>query len=185
MLKVGPFPSPNHKPSQEAKESNKIVVWDEKGKTKLTQMFISYDEDYINSLAFQYIEDGKLTLSPVFGSQHLDSPTFDTVTFMGGSDKEYSYITKISGVWGKRGPTMKLGLTTLTIETDKATYGPFGCAKQPQFQDGLFSISLGLEDQFGGFHGTSSSHIITSIGVYVKPVQDLGAILNKTNISVD
>ncbi|KNA14324.1 hypothetical protein SOVF_108430 [Spinacia oleracea] len=138
-----------------------IVVWDEKKeKGKLAQMFISYDSQCINSLAFQYIEGDQFTLSPIFGSQNLDAPNFETVTFMDGSDNEY-YITRVSWSHGIIDNQKARGLKTLTIETNEKTYGPFGYP----YSDTNFNISLGFGDQFGGFHGTASSDIIKSIGV--------------------
>ncbi|XP_021774300.1 inactive protein RESTRICTED TEV MOVEMENT 1-like [Chenopodium quinoa] len=168
MLKVGPFPSPNSRFYPRSSDDGKIIVadWDEKGRTKIAQMFISYDNNYIKSLSFQYIEDGQLILSPIFGSQYLDGHTFDTVALMEGGESEY--ITRVSGYHGYRDQRGR-GLMSLTIETNKATYGPYGSGS---VHVDKFSFSLGQGDQFGGFHGSSSSDIITSIGVYLKPIQN-------------
>ncbi|KAH9613806.1 hypothetical protein KSS87_003345 [Heliosperma pusillum] len=88
MLKVAPYPS------EEPSTYNKITVWDEKGRTQIAQMFVSYGS-YINSLAFQFIQHDKLVTSPIFGSQTLEGPNFVAVTFNDTENEEY--ITRISG----------------------------------------------------------------------------------------
>ncbi|XP_021730495.1 inactive protein RESTRICTED TEV MOVEMENT 1-like [Chenopodium quinoa] len=181
MLKVGPFPSPNSQYYPRSSDDGKTIVvdWDEKGRTKIAQMFISYDNNYKISLSFQYIEDGQLILSPIFGSQYLDGHNFDTVTFMEGGDSEY--ITRVSGHHGRRDQRGR-GLMSLTIETNKAAYGPFGSDSKHVDK---FSFSLGRGDQFGGFHGSSSSDIVTSIGVYLKPIQNTVTLVKRTHLPIE
>ncbi|KAL2921153.1 Inactive protein RESTRICTED TEV MOVEMENT 1, partial [Bienertia sinuspersici] len=152
MLKLGPIPSLDDvNPSVNDESKEEILIWDEKGRSKLTQMFISYDTD--------------------------------NVMFMDGGDTEY--ITAVSGSHGIRNyVTRARRLTSLTIETNKGTYGPFGSTKI-EFNDKKFQFSLGHSDQFGGFHGTSSPSFLTSIGVYLKPIQDLGSLCKKNDLHID
>ncbi|KAH9621099.1 hypothetical protein KSS87_018181 [Heliosperma pusillum] len=176
VLKVGPIPS---QITQNPSDDGKRIVWDEKGRTKVAQMFVSYGKDYINSIAFQYIEDGKLVISPPFGSPNLDGSNFVALMF---ADATNEYITRLSGSHGSKDYKIGQGVTSLTIETNVATYGPFGTSGS---NDPKFNMSFGPENQFGGFHGTSSPEILTSIGVYVKPVDDLATLSKKTDLHVE
>ncbi|KAK9665132.1 hypothetical protein RND81_14G092700 [Saponaria officinalis] len=177
LLKIGPIPSQR---GQSSSDLGKQTAWDEKGRNKLAQMFVSFGNDYINSIAFQYIEDGKLVISPVFGSPNLDGPNFVALRFTEATNNEY--ITRLSGSHGTKNYSTGQGVTSLTIETNAAIYGPFGNAGS---NDPKFNISFGPENQFAGFHGTSSPEILTSIGVYVKPIDDLAALSNKTELHVE
>ncbi|KAL9237472.1 hypothetical protein vseg_012015 [Gypsophila vaccaria] len=177
LLKIGPFPS---QIGQNPIEEGKRVVWDEMGRTKIAQMFVSYGKDYINSIAFQYIEDGKLVLSPICGSPNLDGLNFVALRFTEATNNEY--ITRLSGSYGTKDYRVGQGVQSITIETNAAIYGPFGNTGP---NDPKFNISFGPDNQFDGFHGTSSPEVLTSIGVYVRPIDDLGALSKKTELLVE
>lgn len=87
----------------------------------------------------------------------------------------------MSGSHGHRYGREGWGITSLTIKTNEATYGPFGSL---QSSDTEFNYWFGTENQFGGFHGSSSSSIITSIGVYVHPIHELASLSKKTELSI-
>ncbi|XP_048496905.1 uncharacterized protein LOC104888444 isoform X2 [Beta vulgaris subsp. vulgaris] len=42
------------------------TAWDEKGHTKISRIYISYEPESITSIQFQYVEDGNFVLSPVY-----------------------------------------------------------------------------------------------------------------------
>lgn len=52
-------------------------AWDEKGHNKIVQIFISHDDE-INSIQFQYAENGALLLSERHGNN--DGYNFDVVS---------------------------------------------------------------------------------------------------------
>ncbi|KAK9665133.1 hypothetical protein RND81_14G092800, partial [Saponaria officinalis] len=170
LLKIGPIPSPSsRKPSDEGKRN----VWDEKGRNKLAQIFISYGKDYIYSIAFQYIEDDKLVISPIYGSPNFDGLNFIALRFADAKNNEF--ITNLRGSYGTKDQKKGQGITSLTIETNLTIYGPFGNTG-PNYPK--FEIDFGPENEFAGFHGTSSQDIVTSIGVYLRPIDNV-ATFNK------
>ncbi|XP_042487594.1 protein RESTRICTED TEV MOVEMENT 1-like [Macadamia integrifolia] len=74
------------------------------------------------------------------------------------------FLTGITGY--KDCDTGEYMVKSLTFQTNRRKFGPFGTEKGTQF-----SIQMGTKQQlFGGFHETSSSKYLYSIGVYVKPV---------------
>ncbi|XP_074293733.1 jacalin-related lectin 2-like [Silene latifolia] len=129
---------------------------------------------------------GELVMSPIFGSPELNGTDFDTVMFGDATNNEY--ITRLSGMYGRKNIKFGEGVTSLAIETNLATYGPFG-TMIPKYSfnsdDTKFNFNFGPERQFGGFHGTSSPDILTSIGVYVKPTADLAAFSKKTDLRIE
>ncbi|KAJ4839555.1 hypothetical protein Tsubulata_042793 [Turnera subulata] len=132
-------------------------VWDEKGHAKISQILISYDNSVIHSIQFQYIENGKLVLSPVHGTSKGDK--FDVVTF----DPENEFLTRLSGTYDSSDWS---AISSLTFATNRDTYGPFG-------NDGLdnkfFEFRCGDFEGFGGFHGTADPQGLRSIGMYISP----------------
>ncbi|CAO2832361.1 unnamed protein product [Amaranthus hypochondriacus] len=161
------------------------VVWDEKGKNNISQIFIWHNPQYVKSIAFLYIEDGEARLSPIFGGQTLDATCFDTVTLDNADTDEY--ITKVRGVINASIDRLGRGLSSLTIETNKNTYGPFGDKRNTaRYDDINFNWYLGHKDQFGGFYGTSSPSMLKSLGVYLKSnIQAQVTNLNRTQLPID
>ncbi|KAL2470278.1 Protein RESTRICTED TEV MOVEMENT 1 [Abeliophyllum distichum] len=153
MIKIGPVGSKNGN------------GWDEKGRNKIVQIFISHDDE-INSLQFQYAENGTLVLSDCYGQ--TTGYKFDVVKLSHPSE----YITWISGY--KR-PWISSyeddsHIVSITFGTNHGTYGPFG---QSTGHDKEFVFQLGDNRQFGGFHGTADNNGVKSIGVYLKPMTTL------------
>ena len=58
---------------------NKVVgsIWSEKGKSKIVQILISYEEHAIKSIQFIYVLNGNLCHSEIYGERHVSS--FSTV----------------------------------------------------------------------------------------------------------
>ncbi|KAL3812273.1 hypothetical protein ACJIZ3_013541 [Penstemon smallii] len=144
MIKIGPVGS---------KSGN---IWDEKGHNKIFQIFISHDDE-INSIQFQYAENGTLVLSDLQGRS--DGYKFDVVKLNHPSE----YVTWISGFKNNNNSH----LISITFGTNHGQYGPFG---QSTGKDKEFLFRLGEDRQFGGFHGTADNNSVKSIGVYLKPV---------------
>ena len=58
-----------------------MAFWDECGKTEIVQIFISHDEDKINSIQFSYAEDGEVRLSQVHGDRDA-ALNFEIVSYI-------------------------------------------------------------------------------------------------------
>ncbi|OMO53513.1 Mannose-binding lectin [Corchorus capsularis] len=91
--------------------------WDEKGHSKIKEIYISYEDNMINSLQFQYVdENGSLNLSELHGKS--TGQRFNII--------ELNYPTEyITGVSGWRHDSNPSRIISLSIITNKATYGPF------------------------------------------------------------
>ncbi|KAL3634656.1 hypothetical protein CASFOL_021710 [Castilleja foliolosa] len=136
-------------------------IWDAKGCDKIAQIFICHDNE-INSIQFQYVENGTMLLSQTFG--HNNGCNFDVVKL----NYPTEYITWISGSYSS------INLCSIRFGTNSGEYGPFG-----QSDIGKeFKFRLG-ENQFGGFHGNANSKGLKSIGVYLKPNTTLDYKVNK------
>jgi len=142
--------------------------WDEKGRNGIAQIFISHGES-IDSLQFQFVENGTLVLSEEHGN-HRGARKFSAVKLNYPSE----FITGINGYSGKR--TYGQCVTSIIFTTNIATYGPFGC---PAGDDIAFDYQMGGHNKFCGFYGCASSYL-DSIGVYMEPMTTLS---NVTSIS--
>ncbi|XP_056694802.1 jacalin-related lectin 24-like [Spinacia oleracea] len=94
-------------------------VWYEKGHSKISQIFITFEET-ITSLQFQYVDDeGKMVLSKVhgFNGNGVTSNNFALVTL----NHEREFITGLSGGEDDYGY-----VNSITIHTNENKYGPFG-----------------------------------------------------------
>ncbi|KAK4388377.1 UNVERIFIED_CONTAM: hypothetical protein Scaly_1035900 [Sesamum calycinum] len=164
MIKVGAVGSKSGNP------------WDEKGRNKIVQIFVSHDDE-INSIQFQYAENGSLVLSERYGTN--DGYKFDVDQYL-TTDRTWQvklnhpaeYITWISGHKSYNNSH----LCSITFGTNHGEYGPFG---RFNGHDKEFSFRLGENRQFGGFHGTADYNSVKSIGVYLKPITTLDYSLNK------
>ncbi|KAG8372865.1 hypothetical protein BUALT_Bualt12G0111400 [Buddleja alternifolia] len=155
--------------------NNSGKKWDEKGKNKIVQIFVSHEEN-ISSIQFQYAENGTLVLSGRHGYTSKYSRNFDVVELNYPSE----YITWISGRTGSTTSYYSEDrLCSITFGTNHGQYGPFGGFKS---SDKEFTFRLGgnCHSQFGGFHGTSYNNAVTSIGVYLKPNTTLNHSLHKS-----
>lgn len=186
FIKIGPAGSKNG------------TAWDEKGHTKIVQIFVSHDDE-INSIQFQYAENGAVVLSEVHGTS--DGYQFDVVScfyilwfvitiaeavakiifkkshfFVQVKFNHPSeYITKVSGYKSSNNSH----LCSITFGTNRGDYGPFGKFTS---KDKEFVYRLGEDRQFGGFHGTADNNGVKSIGIYLKPITSLDYFIEKINI---
>ncbi|KAH6795210.1 hypothetical protein C2S52_005687 [Perilla frutescens var. hirtella] len=142
------------------------MLWDEKGHTNIVQIFIFHGAESINSIQFQYAENGSLVLSKRYGGN--SGSNFDVVKL----NYPTEYITWIRG----RYSLSNTNLCSITFGTNHGKYGPFGGFKS---NDKEFCFNLGQDRQFHGFHGTVDSSSIKSIGFYLKPNVNLDICLNK------
>ncbi|KAH6795206.1 hypothetical protein C2S52_005683 [Perilla frutescens var. hirtella] len=149
MIKIGPVGG--------SKIYVNAIAWDEKGHNEIVQIFVSHDDSGINSIQFQYAQNGNLVLSKRHGFNGVSK--YNAVKL----DYPMEYITCISGRWNNND-----GLCSITFGTNFREYGPFGDVIKYD-HDKEFCFELGVDRQFGGFHGTVAFNYVISIGVYIKP----------------
>lgn len=139
------------------------LIWEEKG-DELAGIFVSYDEETVDSLQFLNYVNGKLDMSAKYGIREgemycaiiLDYPS-EFITSISGS---FDHVNKNS---------TKTFLSSIKFGTNKGSYGPFGTPST----DGNnidFNFVIGNHQFFGGFHGTKTSYGIESIGFYLKDI---------------
>ncbi|KAM3326634.1 hypothetical protein P3S67_001760 [Capsicum chacoense] len=80
-------------------------------------------------------------------------------------DYPIEFLTSISGSFRIHGHTSILD--SISFGTNKGSYGPFGT---PSIYSNKFTIQIGNYRSFGGFHGSTNSYSIGSIGIYMKPI---------------
>ncbi|XP_043714904.1 inactive protein RESTRICTED TEV MOVEMENT 1-like [Telopea speciosissima] len=160
MVKVGPHGTRQGNP------------WDDKGQSMLTQIFISYDSKRVRSIQTAYLVGGKVQLSDKHGG---DGDMFTTVKI----DYPSEFLIGISGYTGALWSDYIV--RSLTFETNRRKLGPFGKEEGTHF-----CIQMGAKQPvFGGFHGSSDSKYLFSIGVYVKPMNTLeGTKLHTSSVKV-
>ncbi|KAL3328959.1 hypothetical protein AABB24_036198 [Solanum stoloniferum] len=133
--------------------------WDEKGRTEVAQIFVSYNHDTVCSLQFLFYENDKLVMSNKHGTNECES--FCAVTF----DYPTEFLTSISGSFRKSyGNSI---LSSISFGTNKGSYGPFGT---PTTDANKFTFKMGNYPSFGGFHGSKNHDGVESFGVYMKPI---------------
>ncbi|KAF8086052.1 hypothetical protein N665_0636s0024 [Sinapis alba] len=143
--------------------SNIDSRWDEKGKTMVSHIFVSYDRYYITSIQFGYNVKGALVMSAKHGSSF--GHNFRVVKL-----NPNEFVTGLSGVI-----TTGSGMNSLTFYTNLGKHGPIceptlpvNCYPEPILQQ----IDLALCDrpEFGGFFGSCSAGYLKSIGIYMSPI---------------
>ncbi|KFK42188.1 hypothetical protein AALP_AA2G223000 [Arabis alpina] len=145
--------------------------WDHKGRTMISQIYISYNNLFITSIRFGYLENGTLVLSDKYGPS--DGHSFRVVTL-----NENEYVTGLSGAQGKCG-----GIRNLTFHTNCGKHGPFG-------HDGIdasfikIEIDPGIRDrrQFGGFFGSYRDECVSGIGLYFSPILSSQRVVEDENM---
>ncbi|CAH1451824.1 unnamed protein product [Lactuca virosa] len=152
MMKLGPRDMPGS-------------IWDERGKTKLVQILVSYKYSGISSIQFAYVVHGAVRHSEIYGNP--DGAEFDTVTL----DYPSEFLVSVSGNYGTNVWNSKNQLMWIAFTTNKCKYGPFG-QKNGANKDS-FSYRFGLRSCFAGFHGSVFESCVYAIGVYVKPIDSL------------
>ncbi|KAL9669825.1 hypothetical protein QQ045_007375 [Rhodiola kirilowii] len=161
MIKLGPVGNPS-----EGK------AWDEKGRSQIYQMFISYGVDMLNGLQFQYLDKGSLVLSDSLGN--MSGSNFKLIKL----DYPSEYITWVKvkkSLTGIRWMAFKTNLGNLHGPFPPTSLKPDANKKVLSEDDDMFStgFDLGNDNQFGGFYGTFDGNTIRSLGVYVQPMSSM------------
>ncbi|XP_057248183.1 jacalin-related lectin 24-like [Beta vulgaris subsp. vulgaris] len=152
LLKVGPL----------LKGDSLTEPWDDKGRSMISKIIITYEKNDITSLQFEYVEDGKSVLSDLYGER--TGSNFKMMTLGLGE-----YITCLSGTYESgAGHGIHNQVISITIHTSNKKYGRFGGGYSVKVPTHEFSYQFGPKDQFGGFHGSFRDGKLESIGVYVK-----------------
>ncbi|KAK1350709.1 inactive protein RESTRICTED TEV MOVEMENT 1-like [Heracleum sosnowskyi] len=151
--------------------------WDHKGRSDISQIFISRSENRIKFIHFLYVEDqgNRLVLSQKIGGGGTQS--LDTITL----DYPSEFITRVSGKYNYR--WFSKFLRSFTLETNKRTYGPYQ-AGTPSCWYKEIEFNYEVEGKFWGFFGThrklkfcglfgDKRDGIESIGIYIKPAENL------------
>ncbi|KAL8130525.1 hypothetical protein V2J09_019680 [Rumex salicifolius] len=133
--------------------------WDHKAKTHIIQIMVSYG-NRLNSLQFQYLQDGRFLTSDVIGAKIFTGPGFHAILL----DYPSEYVTGVSGNYDSS------CIQEISFHSNKKTYGPFRGSDRSNNIKNRFSFMFGPLNQFGGFHGTHDSELVRSIGVYFNPI---------------
>ncbi|ESQ45769.1 hypothetical protein EUTSA_v10010901mg [Eutrema salsugineum] len=172
--------------------SNGEVGWDEKGRTMISQIYVSFDDELISSVQFGYLENGALVLSAKYGVS--EGHNFRIVSFIFGNQpfsvflfllgscevsslmnlcqvrlKQDEYVTGLSAVLG-----WNRGIKNLTFHTNCGMHGPIGRSDNKYGSGSKVEIDPAICDrrEFGGFFGSYNkyNHYLSSIGIYVSPI---------------
>ncbi|KAF6163045.1 hypothetical protein GIB67_001373 [Kingdonia uniflora] len=133
------------------------TMFDDGLNTTIRQMVIGHGPG-IDSIQTEYDREG----SSVWSGKHggVGGAKVDKIKL----DFPHEYLTTVSGYYGsiKSGDT--IFILSLTLQTNKQKYGPFGTNQGTYFS---FPTTGGM---IVGFHG-SSGWYLDSIGVYLKPLK--------------
>ncbi|KAI3838300.1 hypothetical protein MKW92_036364 [Papaver armeniacum] len=152
---TGPWPSSSSATRQEGDP------WDDGFHTTVKQLVIVHGAG-IDSVKFEYHDNSGTSF---WSQKHGGSGGFKTDKIE--LDFPGEYLKSISGYYGSINDWSPVFIRSLTIESNRKKYGPFGCQQGTQF---LFPATS-IASKIVGFHGHSSWYL-TSIGVYFKPVDD-------------
>ncbi|CAA7051227.1 unnamed protein product [Microthlaspi erraticum] len=135
------------------------VEWNEKGRTMISNIYVSYSKNLITSIQFGYLEKGVLVLSKKFGPS--DGHNLRVVTL-----KQDEYVTGLTGVLA-----LSLGIKILTFHTNLGKHGPIGILDGDYADDPTIEIDPAIHDrcEFDGFFGSYNGSNLSSIGMYVNP----------------
>ncbi|RZC90574.1 hypothetical protein C5167_029707 [Papaver somniferum] len=151
---AGPWPSSNRQEGD---------PWDDGFHTTVKQLVIVHGAG-IDSVKFEYHDNNSGT-SSVWSQKHGGSGGFKTDKIK--LDFPGEYLKSISGYYGSVNDWSPVFIRSLTFESNRKKYGPFGCPKGTQFSFPATSTATKIV----GFHGHSSWYL-TAIGVYLKPLED-------------
>ncbi|MCL7031265.1 hypothetical protein MKW94_024386 [Papaver nudicaule] len=152
---VGPWPSRSSTTRQEGDP------WDDGFHTTVKQLVIVHGAG-IDSIKFEYHDDSSGGTS-VWSQKHGGSGGFKTDKIK--LDYPGEYLKSISGYYGSINDWSPVFIRSLTLESNRKKYGPFGNQQGTQFSFPATSTA----SKIVGFHGHSSWYL-TAIGVYLKPV---------------
>ncbi|KAI3936405.1 hypothetical protein MKW98_000679 [Papaver atlanticum] len=150
---AGPWPSTTTKQEGDP--------WDDGFHATVKQLVIVHGAG-IDSIRFEYRDNSG---NSFWSQKHGGSGGFKTDKIK--LDFPGEYIKSISGYYGSINDWSPVFIRSLTIETNRMKYGPFGSQLGTQFSFPATSPA----SEIVGFHGHSSWYL-TSIGVYLKPLGD-------------
>ncbi|KAI3887437.1 hypothetical protein MKX03_022117 [Papaver bracteatum] len=150
---TGPWPS-----SSTRQEGD---PWDDGFHTTVKQLVIVHGAG-IDSIKFEYHDNSGTSF---WSQKHGGSGGFKTDKIE--LDFPGEYLKSISGYYGSINDWSPVFIRSLTIESSRKKYGPFGSQQGTQFSFPATSFA----SKIVGFHGHSSWYL-TSIGVYLEPVDD-------------
>lgn len=164
-------------PYDENWEETADTEWDEKGRTMISHIYVSYRQ-FITSIQFGYLnseDDEDLTLSTEFG------PSNEGHSFRAVILKEDEYVTGLSGVHGYG---VHDGIKSLTFHTNCGKHGPIGRVNDDSEVGLKIDIDPGIRyrREFGGFFGSYSKDNLSSIGIYVSPIARYDIVAKRENI---
>ncbi|CAL0301685.1 unnamed protein product [Lupinus luteus] len=136
---------------------NEGYRWDDGAYSTVRQLVIVHGDE-IDSIQIEYDNEGNSIWSPRHGGS--GGHKIDKIKL----DFPNEFLTSINGYYGSLsqwGPTI---VRSLSFETNKKTYGPFGVEQGTHFSLPVTGAKI------VGFHGRYAWHL-NSIGVYLKPFQ--------------
>ncbi|KAI3979870.1 hypothetical protein MKX01_042524 [Papaver californicum] len=153
---AGPWPSISSTTTRQEGDP-----WDDGFHTTVTQLVIVHGAG-IDSVKFEYHDNSGTSF---WSQKHGGSGGFKTDKLK--LDFPDEYLKSISGYYGSINDWSPVFIRSLTIESNRKKYGPFGSQQGTQFSCPATSIA----SKIVGFHGHSSWYL-TAIGVYLKPLED-------------
>jgi len=127
--------------------------WDDGVYSGIRQIAIAYG-DAVDSITFQYDRNGDSIWSVRHGG--LGGTKKQTVRF----DYPDEFLTSINGYYGHFGPSKPLAVRSLTFQTNRGKYGPYGQ------EIGTFFSTPTSGRKILGFHGRSGWYL-DAIGVHL------------------
>ncbi|KAA8537086.1 hypothetical protein F0562_029564 [Nyssa sinensis] len=129
--------------------------WDD-GIYSTVRQLVIFSGSFINSIQIHYDRKGRSEWSQKHG-ESSELRTINTVKL----NYPGEFLISISGYYGQVSGLVVV--RSLTIESNKTTYGPFGV------RDGNYFNIPPTSGKIIGFHGRSSGDYLHSIGAYIEP----------------
>ncbi|KAM7505700.1 hypothetical protein LguiB_004604 [Lonicera macranthoides] len=127
-------------------------AWDDGVHNSVKQLIV-YSNEVINSIQIEYEDNGQFKLANTHGSNQGTKSTVDL-------DYPSEFLISVSGYMGE------VVIYSLTFETNKKTFGPFGNKDEKKGQHFKFPSTDGYK--IVGFLGRSGS-LLDAIGAYLEP----------------
>ncbi|XP_058001521.1 mannose/glucose-specific lectin isoform X2 [Hevea brasiliensis] len=142
---VGPFGAGN------------ALSWDDEIHSAIKQIRIVHG-NFVSSISTEYYNDGgSLVWSTLHGGDYESK--IDTIKL----DFPDEFLTSVTGYYDSVNEMNDYAFTSLTFQSNRRTYGPFG----QQF--GTYICFPSFDGKILGFHGRSSGYLY-AIGAHVEPI---------------
>ncbi|KAF2286142.1 hypothetical protein GH714_010901 [Hevea brasiliensis] len=142
---VGPFGAGN------------ALSWDDEIHSAIKQIRIAHG-NFVSSISTEYYNDGgSLVWSTLHGGDYESK--IDTIKL----DFPDEFLTSVTGYYDSVNEMNNYEFTSLTFQSNRRTYGPFG----QQF--GTYICFPSFDGKILGFHGRSSGYLY-AIGAHVEPI---------------